>query len=176
MIYTFYSYKGGVGRSMAVANVAQWFYEQGLRVVIVDWDLEAPGLESFFVSSDEVEKVKAKPGLIDMLLAYQDKYPLMRLTASAASGTAEAVVEGLKEMAAGGGAELEDQPKPPHRLDTRRAVEILERELPPLAYMLYPLRSPAAALPRAGARPVAAVGGLAHEGEIRRVRAGRAGF
>ncbi|HYE71696.1 MAG TPA: P-loop NTPase, partial [Blastocatellia bacterium] len=46
MIYTFYSYKGGVGRSMALANVAEWLYRQGLRVVIIDWDLEAPGLES----------------------------------------------------------------------------------------------------------------------------------
>lgn len=26
MIYTFYSYKGGVGRSMALANVAEWLY------------------------------------------------------------------------------------------------------------------------------------------------------
>ena len=48
MIYTFYSFKGGVGRSMALANVAEWFYLQGLRVVMVDWDLEAPGLETFF--------------------------------------------------------------------------------------------------------------------------------
>ena len=42
MIYTFYSYKGGAGRSMALANVARWFYLQGLRVVMIDWDLEAP--------------------------------------------------------------------------------------------------------------------------------------
>ena len=48
LIYTFYSYKGGVGRSMALANVAEYFYLKGLRVVMVDWDLEAPGLESFF--------------------------------------------------------------------------------------------------------------------------------
>ncbi len=32
MIFTFYSYKGGVGRSMALANVAEWLYLQGLRV------------------------------------------------------------------------------------------------------------------------------------------------
>jgi MinD-like ATPase involved in chromosome partitioning or flagellar assembly len=48
MIYTFYSYKGGVGRSMALANIAERFHEKGLRVIIVDWDLEAPGLETFF--------------------------------------------------------------------------------------------------------------------------------
>jgi MinD-like ATPase involved in chromosome partitioning or flagellar assembly len=49
MIYTFYSYKGGVGRSMALASVAQWLYLQGLNVFMVDWDLEAPGLEEFFL-------------------------------------------------------------------------------------------------------------------------------
>ena len=55
MIVTFYSYKGGVGRSMALANVAEWFRLQGLKVVMVDWDLEAPGLESFF-SADTAER------------------------------------------------------------------------------------------------------------------------
>jgi MinD-like ATPase involved in chromosome partitioning or flagellar assembly len=39
MIYTFYSYKGGVGRSMALANIEEWFYLQGLRVVMIDWVL-----------------------------------------------------------------------------------------------------------------------------------------
>ena len=33
---------------MALANVAEYLYRQDLRVVMVDWDLEAPGLESFF--------------------------------------------------------------------------------------------------------------------------------
>ena len=53
MIYTFYSYKGGVGRSMALANVAEWLYQRGLRVIMIDWDLEAPGLENFFYSSPD---------------------------------------------------------------------------------------------------------------------------
>ena len=43
-IVTCYSYKGGVGRSFTLANLAvilaQWRY----RVLCVDWDLEAPGL------------------------------------------------------------------------------------------------------------------------------------
>ena len=44
MLYAFYSYKGGVGRSMALANLGELFHEQGLRTLLVDWDLEAPGL------------------------------------------------------------------------------------------------------------------------------------
>ena len=49
-IVTFYSYKGGVGRSMAVANIAVLLGRRGLRVLVVDWDLEAPGLERYFTS------------------------------------------------------------------------------------------------------------------------------
>ncbi|MBN1874607.1 MAG: AAA family ATPase [Anaerolineae bacterium] len=70
MIYTFYSYKGGVGRTMALANVAELFYQAGLRVLMVDWDLEAPGLERFFPSID-LEKTLDKPGVVDMLLHYK---------------------------------------------------------------------------------------------------------
>jgi MinD-like ATPase involved in chromosome partitioning or flagellar assembly len=47
-IVTFYSYKGGVGRSMALANIAVLLARKGLRVLVVDWDLEAPGLERYF--------------------------------------------------------------------------------------------------------------------------------
>ena len=47
-VCTFYSYKGGVGRSMALANVAVLMAQWGHRVLVVDWDLEAPGLDRYF--------------------------------------------------------------------------------------------------------------------------------
>ncbi len=72
MIYTFYSYKGGVGRTMALANVAELFYQAGLKVLMVDWDLEAPGLERFFFQ-DNAEEILDRPGIIDMLLAYKQR-------------------------------------------------------------------------------------------------------
>jgi cellulose biosynthesis protein BcsQ len=69
MIGTFYSYKGGVGRSMALANIADLLARSGLRVLMVDFDLEAPGLEHFFpVSGDWV---RGREGLLDLLLAYR---------------------------------------------------------------------------------------------------------
>lgn len=71
MICTFYSYKGGVGRTLALANLAELFYQAGLRVVAVDWDLTAPGLESYFPTLDR-EKTLEHPGLIDMLLQYKE--------------------------------------------------------------------------------------------------------
>ncbi|MEM8978619.1 MAG: AAA family ATPase [Pseudomonadota bacterium] len=47
-IITFYSYKGGVGRSLALANIASLLASRGKKVLVVDWDLEAPGIEEYF--------------------------------------------------------------------------------------------------------------------------------
>ena len=47
-IVTFYSYKGGTGRTMALANVAWILASAGKKVLVADWDLEAPGLHRFF--------------------------------------------------------------------------------------------------------------------------------
>ena len=47
-IITFYSYKGGVGRSFLVASVAVTLASWGKRVICIDWDLEAPGLGLYF--------------------------------------------------------------------------------------------------------------------------------
>ena len=41
---TFYSYKGGVGRSLVLANIAHYLARFGKKVVALDLDLEAPGL------------------------------------------------------------------------------------------------------------------------------------
>ena len=67
--FTFYSFKGGVGRSMALANVADILARRGLRVLAIDFDLEAPGLERYF----QVEKTAAlaNPGLIDLLQSFK---------------------------------------------------------------------------------------------------------
>jgi MinD-like ATPase involved in chromosome partitioning or flagellar assembly len=50
-VYTFYSYKGGVGRSMALVNVGVLMALEGHKVLLIDWDLEAPGLEIFFLQA-----------------------------------------------------------------------------------------------------------------------------
>src|SRR5262245_49578402 len=76
MIITFYSYKGGVGRSMALANIAELLYRRGLRVIVVDWDLEAPGLENYFLSEEqELEMARTQLGVIDLLTAYKRQFP-----------------------------------------------------------------------------------------------------
>jgi predicted acylesterase/phospholipase RssA len=91
MIATFYSFKGGVGRSMALANIAEYLHAKGLSVAMIDWDLEAPGLESYFypakvagsnpndfVANSELSGVRSRPGLVDLLYDYKAKYPEFR--------------------------------------------------------------------------------------------------
>lgn len=65
-LITFYSFKGGVGRTMAMANVAcQLANKHGRDVIAVDWDLEAPGLHYYFDFSDE--EISERKGLLDYL-------------------------------------------------------------------------------------------------------------
>jgi MinD-like ATPase involved in chromosome partitioning or flagellar assembly/stress-induced morphogen len=47
-VVTFYSFKGGVGRSTALGFVANILAARGRRVVMIDFDLEAPGLSFMF--------------------------------------------------------------------------------------------------------------------------------
>ena len=68
-IATFYSYKGGTGRSMALANVAWILASRGLKVLVVDWDLEAPGLHRYFrpfLSDKELTRPESQ-GVIDLV-------------------------------------------------------------------------------------------------------------
>jgi MinD-like ATPase involved in chromosome partitioning or flagellar assembly len=71
IVYTFYSFKGGVGRTMALANVAVLLAKWGYSVLAVDWDLEAPGLEQFFSKlKPEIRKLrKETPGIVDLVRA-----------------------------------------------------------------------------------------------------------
>ena len=70
-VYTFYSYKGGVGRSMALANTAALLAKWGRSVLVVDWDLEASGIERFFLERDaSLPEQRAKtPGVVDLIEA-----------------------------------------------------------------------------------------------------------
>jgi cellulose biosynthesis protein BcsQ len=64
-IITFYSYKGGTGRSMALANVAWILASNGLRVLVIDWDLEAPGIHRYFLPFLPDPTLGSTDGLID---------------------------------------------------------------------------------------------------------------
>ncbi|MGC0851556.1 KGGVGR-motif variant AAA ATPase [Pantoea agglomerans] len=63
-LITFYSYKGGVGRTTSLALTASYLAKQGKNVFVVDCDFEAPGLLNFFNSSQSENN---KSGLIEYL-------------------------------------------------------------------------------------------------------------
>ena len=65
---SFYSYKGGVGRSLALANTAALLVRRGRRVVLIDFDLEAPGLDSF----EEFHSIAGKPGVVEYVTEFKE--------------------------------------------------------------------------------------------------------
>ena len=69
-IVTFYSFKGGTGRTMALANVAWILAANGLRVLVADWDLESPGLHRFFQPFLD-PNVGTRPGIVDFIRRYE---------------------------------------------------------------------------------------------------------
>ena len=65
-IFSFYSYKGGVGRTMALANVASLLARNspGSRILCLDLDLEAPGLPAYLPPSDQSREYRGFIGLV----------------------------------------------------------------------------------------------------------------
>lgn len=65
-VVTFYSFKGGVGRTQTLANMAVGLANRGRKVVAVDMDLESPGPHTYFYA------IGAKAPLADGDLADRD--------------------------------------------------------------------------------------------------------
>jgi WD40 repeat protein/cellulose biosynthesis protein BcsQ len=72
-IITFYSYKGGTGRSMALANIAWILASARQRVLVLDWDLEAPGLHRYFRPFLIDKELTSTPGIIDYIIDFCDE-------------------------------------------------------------------------------------------------------
>lgn len=66
IVATFYSLRGGVGRSTALAYTARILASHGHKVVCVDMDLEAPGLAALFGQEEQIEKDQ---GVVALLMA-----------------------------------------------------------------------------------------------------------
>jgi len=66
IVTTFYSLRGGVGRSTALAYTARILASRGRTVLCVDMDLEAPGLAALFGKETEIQPGK---GLLSILVA-----------------------------------------------------------------------------------------------------------
>jgi len=72
LFVTFYSFKGGVGRTLAMLNVACILAGLGRRVLMIDFDLEAPGLTHFQDEQIEEDFSTQQPGLVDAIDAFLD--------------------------------------------------------------------------------------------------------
>ncbi|MGF1425203.1 FxSxx-COOH system tetratricopeptide repeat protein [Kitasatospora sp. LaBMicrA B282] len=72
-IVTFYSYKGGTGRTMALANTAWILAANGFRVLTVDWDLEAPGLAKFFHPFLDANELANASGVMTLINDYREE-------------------------------------------------------------------------------------------------------
>ena len=69
-VVTFYSYKGGTGRTMALSNIAVLLARQQnatTPVLMIDWDLEAPGLHHYFDHHEE------RPGVLELFEACREQ-------------------------------------------------------------------------------------------------------
>ncbi|KUL42406.1 FxSxx-COOH system tetratricopeptide repeat protein [Actinoplanes awajinensis] len=72
-IITFYSFKGGVGRTMSLANVAWILASTGRRVLTVDWDLESPGLHRYYAPFLADRDLRQSPGVIDAITRFEQR-------------------------------------------------------------------------------------------------------
>lgn len=110
---TFYSYKGGNGRTMALSNVATLLAQQNPKdkILVIDWDLEAPGLHRFFFqdslfstfTNDErdklYKKVDEKPGLIDLFITLRnmiDEYRMLNENKLIVDSSVTKILDNLK--------------------------------------------------------------------------------
>jgi MinD-like ATPase involved in chromosome partitioning or flagellar assembly len=66
-VITFYSFKGGVGRTMALVNVAVELVRRGRKVLLVDFDLEAPGLETY----EHLRPKQPHPGIVEYVTEFR---------------------------------------------------------------------------------------------------------
>ncbi len=69
-VITFYSFKGGVGRTMALVNVAAELVRRGRKVLVVDFDLESPGIETY----RRLQPPKPHPGIVEFVSEYRQTY------------------------------------------------------------------------------------------------------
>ncbi len=74
LVVTFYSLRGGVGRSTALVGTAKALAARGHKVICVDMDLEAPGLLSLFrLPAEKIRKCadgQTERGVVPLLVTF----------------------------------------------------------------------------------------------------------
>ncbi|MFI5910769.1 FxSxx-COOH system tetratricopeptide repeat protein [Dactylosporangium sp. NPDC051541] len=70
-VVTFHSFAGGSGRTMAAANTAWILAAAGRRVLVVDWDLESPGLHRYLHPFLDTAEVDRAGGVTDLFRRFE---------------------------------------------------------------------------------------------------------
>ena len=86
-VVTFYSYKGGTGRTMALSNIAVLLARRenaSVPVLMLDWDMEAPGLHHYFEQHEE------RPGVLEFFEACRQQLERISLETAGARGGGQA--------------------------------------------------------------------------------------
>src|SRR5471032_490239 len=89
-VVTFYSYKGGTGRTMALSNIAVLLARRenaSVPVLMLDWDMEAPGLHHYFEQHEE------RPGVLEFFEACRQQLERFRLEPASRHGSDEALAQ-----------------------------------------------------------------------------------
>ncbi|WP_433615970.1 FxSxx-COOH system tetratricopeptide repeat protein [Dactylosporangium sp. CA-139114] len=70
-VVTFHSFAGGSGRTMATANMAWILAAAGHRVLVVDWDLESPGLHRYLHPFLDAAELDQSGGVTDLFRRFE---------------------------------------------------------------------------------------------------------
>ena len=107
-VVTFYSFKGGVGRTLALLNVAYEIANSGQRVLVVDFDLEAPAIRpdrwNQGANDDETDQVgrgPTDPGVVEFVTRYLETMRVPPVSDYIVDATPEGCRGRLAVMSAG---------------------------------------------------------------------------
>jgi hypothetical protein len=92
-VITFYSCKGGVGRSTALAVACAAFAERGLNTLAIDLDIEAPGLGSMLLGEENMPAFGALDYLVENGLSGIDDDFLRQCVGTSALTHGQGLVE-----------------------------------------------------------------------------------
>ena len=84
---------------MALANTAMMLAKWGFKTLVIDWDLEAPGLENFFKDYFGFENATNQKGIVDLLYAASNVDHQKWHISPDAVGNAQAAVESTSNEA-----------------------------------------------------------------------------
>lgn len=93
MRLVFASLKGGVGRSTALAVVAAELARLGRKVLVIDLDLEAPGIGSMLLATDELPRFGLLDAYVESGLGGVNREFLLEMTAPSPFGRGKGLID-----------------------------------------------------------------------------------